>query len=503
MQHKFTKSLLATAILFGLTACGSSGGGGSSEPTTKANAAVDTAQNTTVNKSNATNTAKDNSKKEETITVPTVADNTNKNNATNQPIKNTTEPKAETKPVTAIKNIENLSGKATYTAQLDKSQSYINGERKSGKVELTADFDHKDISGKATFDMSGGYTYSTGRACRFNGQSACGTIRAYNSARANLKETLLTNNNGVLSFNGVAEGKIDEYGEITPIVGTYQGQISGENAENISGSITANSSAIYGVFNGTSEKLVAQEEKETISIPVVENQNDKSETTSTESNKLDSDTTTSNNANTSTSVDSKNELDKTENTNTGNTDKNDTVTDKVEEPIVTNWEDLLITPKITSSKIDWESTSKITGKATYFSQQSSADLKNGEKTYSSKTTPNTYTVLNADFDNRKVSGSSAIEFYQDDNKVGQAQINLNETNLYKDGSFNWSFNGNADGKIQVQGKSSENISGNYSGNVITSLSGQDRAKVNYSLSSDLDKSIKLTENTTKENLKIQ
>lgn len=419
MQHKFTKSLLATAILFGLTACGSSGGGGSSEPTTKANAAVDTAQNTTVNKSNATNTAKDNSKKEETITVPTVADNTNKNNATNQPIKNTTEPKAETKPVTAIKNIENLSGKATYTAQLDKSQSYINGERKSGKVELTADFDHKDISGKATFDMSGGYTYSTGRACRFNGQSACGTIRAYNSARANLKETLLTNNNGVLSFNGVAEGEIDEYGEITPIVGTYQGQISGENAENISGSITANASAIYGVFNGTSEELAAVKEPE---------------------------------------------------------------------PIVTNWETLPSIPKITASSDFGGYSDNITGKATYFSQKTKARLSSNGNNYSAKSTQNTYTVLNADFDTKKVSGSSVAEFYTDYEKIGQSQIEFKETNLYKNGSYKLDFTGLAEAKIQVVGKDVQNATGSYNGSISTN---NDASYVNYELYSDSDRTLNI------------
>lgn len=422
MQHKFTKSLLATAILFGLTACGSSGGGGSSEPTTKANAAVDTAQNTTVNKSNATNTAKDNSKKEETITVPTVADNTNKNNATNQPIKNTTEPKAETKPVTAIKNIENLSGKATYTAQLDKSQSYINGERKSGKVELTADFDHKDISGKATFDMSGGYTYSTDRACRFNGQSACGTIRAYNSARANLKETLLTNSNGVLSFNGVAEGEIDEYGEITPIVGTYQGQISGENAENISGSITANASAIYGVFNGTSEELAAVKEPE---------------------------------------------------------------------PIVTNWETLPSIPKITASSDFGGYSDNITGKASYFRQNTRAKLNNNGNSYSAKLTPDTYMILNADFDVKKVSGSAVSEFYKDDEKIAQSQVEFKETNLYRNGNYALDFTGVSEGKIQFAGQDAQNAMGSYNGSIRTS---SDYSTINYELYSDSDRSLNIKDN---------
>lgn len=161
MQRKFTKSLLATAILFGLTACGSSGGGGgSSEPTTKANTAVNTATKNTATTNattadstktltqtpssskantetakNNTNTATETPKKEETITVPTVIDSLNSSSktGTNQNITNDIKNEITSTSFKLDSN-GNPSGKAIYSSA-------------DGSLVLNADFDNRTISG--------------------------------------------------------------------------------------------------------------------------------------------------------------------------------------------------------------------------------------------------------------------------------------------------------------------------------------------------------------------
>lgn len=113
MKLTFSKTLLATAVMLGLTACSSGGGGGSNEPTT----------------SSANNTA--------SITVPNI--DTNNSNTVNNSA-NSMQPNATVPSITPstfkVASDGYATGKATYASA-------------TSSIRLDADFDNRTISGSA------------------------------------------------------------------------------------------------------------------------------------------------------------------------------------------------------------------------------------------------------------------------------------------------------------------------------------------------------------------
>lgn len=113
MKLTFSKTLLATAVMLGLTACSSGGGGGSNEPTT----------------SSANNTA--------SITVPNIDTNNSNtvNNSANSMQLNATVPSI-TPSTFKVASDGYATGKATYASA-------------TSSIRLDADFDNRTISGSA------------------------------------------------------------------------------------------------------------------------------------------------------------------------------------------------------------------------------------------------------------------------------------------------------------------------------------------------------------------
>lgn len=243
MQRKFTKSLLATAILFGLTACGSSGGGGSSEPTTKVNTAVETIKPSTTKPSGtSTNTTKPNNTgeatsttsgnavkpnntgtttpaavntdKQETITVPTVgndSENTTANLTNANDIQNEIK-----KSIFKLDNLGNPTGNAIYTSD-------------DGIIVLKANFDDRLISGNINaflveYEYWGKDSYSLR-----NSQGVKYLNMNYKNVKpfdisVDLQETSLYQFNGGYKFSGDATGK-SNHPEYSQLEGIYDGTI--------------------------------------------------------------------------------------------------------------------------------------------------------------------------------------------------------------------------------------------------------------------------------------
>lgn len=392
MKMTFTKSLLATAIIVGLTACGS--GGGSENNTT-----------------NATNTS-----------VNT--------------------------PITKV-DIEKLPGQAKYSATLDKKQSSVMGDARSGTVNLIADFTEKNIVGEVNFDPSDNYDREkTGRTRQCgNFYSSCTPYQSVgNYATVELENTTLTNNNGVLAFNGKASGLLYNNSRGTKIgshykdsdgidiEGTYQGQISGQRGEKISGKLDAKSHedvryAVNGVFNGEKVSEIQREKPAT----------EPTETTTVPTGTPPTETITV-----------------------------PTVTPSTENKSTEMvWGELPAIPKFETSTVSGYD-SKLKGKATYFSQNVHAYAHvNGEHLYS-KADGKSYIIVNADFDNKSINGSAAFNLYTYDNgrrdtevKKAQAELTFKNTALYK-ASSNLTFNGESSGKLLTESLK-ENLSGSYSG----------------------------------------
>lgn len=119
MKLTFSKTLLATAVMLGLTACSSGGGGGSNEPTT----------------SSANNTA--------SITVPNIDTNNSNtvNNSANSMQSNATVPSI-TPSTFKVGSDGYATGKATYASA-------------ESSIRLEADFDNRTISGSAVGEAEG------------------------------------------------------------------------------------------------------------------------------------------------------------------------------------------------------------------------------------------------------------------------------------------------------------------------------------------------------------
>lgn len=133
MQSTFKKTLLASLVLFGLTACGSGGGGGSSAPTTSSNtndnitvpnvSTPDTAWAPQLTNTSTQNTTS-NQNSDTAVTTPT----NSQNNGPQTPI--------VTPSTFKITNDGYATGRATYASA-------------NSSTVLNADFDKREISGYA------------------------------------------------------------------------------------------------------------------------------------------------------------------------------------------------------------------------------------------------------------------------------------------------------------------------------------------------------------------
>ena len=427
MKMTFTRSLLATAVMVGLTACGSGGGNSGN------NGATNSSTNTPVNM-----------------------------------------------PVTKIE-MEKLPGQAKYSGTLDKSQSSVMGDSRSGTVNFIADFTKNNIVGEVNFDPSDNYTReATGRTRQCGNYQSCTPYRSTgNYATVELENTTLTNNDGVLAFNGKASGTLYNNSRGTKsgrhyedsdgigIQGSYQGQISGQRGEKISGKLEAKSHedvryAVNGVFNG---EKVSEVQREQPTTPKVEPAKplETATTPKVESSK-----------------------------------PSETITVPVVTPTTENtpkevvWDKLPAVPKFEESSISGDY-SNLKGKATYLSQNVGASAEINGDNISSKADGKSYIILNADFDNKKINGSAAFNLYSSDNvKKAQAELEFKEAALYKNAN-RVAFNSEATGKIQTETLKTETLSGSYGGKTY-SYYGND-IDFKYDISSS-DKNIKITGSQT-------
>lgn len=446
MTMTFTRSLLATAVMVGLTACGSGGGNSGNNGAT--------------------------------------------NSSTNMPV-NT--------PVTKIE-MEKLPGQAKYSGALDKAQSSVMGDARSGTVNFIADFTKNNIVGEVNFDKSANYrTYTTSRArhrgCNYVGCQVITRHEEGNYATVELENTTLTNQNSVLAFNGKASGVLSNDGDKINIQGSYQGQISGQRGEKISGKLEAKSHedvryAVNGVFNG---EKVSEVQREQPTTPKVEPAKP-SETVTTPKVEVAKPTETA----TTSKVEPAKPLETATTPKVESSKPSETITVPVVTPTTENtpkevvWDKLPAVPKFEESSI-FGYGSNLKGKATYFSQNVDAYGEINGYHISSKADGKSYVILNADFDNKKINGSAAFNLYSSDNvKKAQTELEFKEATLYK--SNNWmTFNGETTGKILTETLKAENLSGFYNGS--TDSSHGESVDFRYNTSSS-DKNIKVSGSKT-------
>ena len=460
MKITFIRSLLATAVIIGLTACGSSNDGGNND------GAANTLTNTPTNT-----------------------------------------------PVTKVE-MEKLPGQAKYSGTLDKAQSSVMGDPRSGTVNFIADFTNSNIVGEVNFDKSANYrTYTTSgvryRGCNYVGCQVITRHEEGNYATVELENTTLTNQNGVLDFNGKASGVLSDAGDKVDIQGSYQGQISGQSGEKISGKLEVKSHedvryAVNGVFNGEKVSEVQREQSatpkvepakpvETVTTPKVESAKptETATTPKVESAKPTETVTTP-------------KVEPAKPTETATTPKvestkpSETITVPVVTPTTENtpkevvWDKLPAVPTIETSSVSG-SFSELKGKATYLSQNVGASAKINSDNIYSKTDGKSYAILNADFDNKKINGSAAFNLYSSDNvKKAQVELEFKEAALYKNDN-RVAFNSEATGKILTETLKTENLSGSYGGKTYQ-YNGNDIV-FEYDISSS-DKNIKITGSQT-------
>ena len=455
MKMTFTRSLLATAVMVGLTACGSGGGNSGN------NGATNSSTNTPVNM-----------------------------------------------PVTKIE-MEKLPGQAKYSGTLDKSQSSVMGDSRSGTVNFIADFTKNNIVGEVNFDPSDNYTReATGRTRQCGNYQSCTPYRSTgNYATVELENTTLTNNDGVLAFNGKASGTLYNNSRGTKsgrhyedsdgigIQGSYQGQISGQRGEKISGKLEAKSHedvryAVNGVFNG---EKVSEVQREQPTTPKVEPAKP-SETVTTPKVEVAKPTETA----TTSKVEPAKPLETATTPKVESSKPSETITVPVVTPTTENtpkevvWDKLPAVPKFEESSISGDY-SNLKGKATYLSQNVGASAEINGDNISSKADGKSYIILNADFDNKKINGSAAFNLYSSDNvKKAQAELEFKEAALYKNAN-RVAFNSEATGKIQTETLKTETLSGSYGGKTY-SYYGND-IDFKYDISSS-DKNIKITGSQT-------
>lgn len=132
------------------------------------------------------------------------------------------------------------------------------------------------------------------------------------------------------------------------------------------------------------------------------------------------------------------------------------------------WERLPAIPTVERSTITG-SGADLKGKATYFNTKATETFRIDDKygEFRSRRDKNEYIIFNADFDNKKISGTSAFNLVKNKEKVGQIQIDFKETTLYKTSQTELSFAGDAAAKFQTI-DSKFALSGIYNGNIVAS-----------------------------------
>ena len=396
--------------------------------------------------------------------------------------------------------MEKLPGQAKYSGALDKAQSSVMGDARSGTVNFIADFTKNNIVGEVNFDKSANYrTYTTSRArhrgCNYVGCQVITRHEEGNYATVELENTTLTNQNSVLAFNGKASGVLSNDGDKINIQGSYQGQISGQRGEKISGKLEAKSHedvryAVNGVFNG---EKVSEVQREQPTTPKVEPAKP-SETVTTPKVEVAKPTETA----TTSKVEPAKPLETATTPKVESSKPSETITVPVVTPTTENtpkevvWDKLPAVPKFEESSI-FGYGSNLKGKATYFSQNVDAYGEINGYHISSKADGKSYVILNADFDNKKINGSAAFNLYSSDNvKKAQTELEFKEATLYK--SNNWmTFNGETTGKILTETLKAENLSGFYNGS--TDSSHGESVDFRYNTSSS-DKNIKVSGSKT-------
>ena len=155
------------------------------------------------------------------------------------------------------------------------------------------------------------------------------------------------------------------------------------------------------------------------------------------------------------------------------------------------WERLPAIPTVERSTITG-SGADLKGKATYFNIQATTSLKIDGKygEFNSRRDKNEYIIFNADFDNKKISGTSAFNLVKNKEKVGQMQIDFKETTLYKTSPTELSFVGDATGKLQTI-DSKLALSGIYNGSILHS---GDELYLRYELNAPKEKGTVISDN---------
>ena len=156
------------------------------------------------------------------------------------------------------------------------------------------------------------------------------------------------------------------------------------------------------------------------------------------------------------------------------------------------WERLPAIPTVERSTITG-SGADLKGKATYFNTKATQYFSiDGKYDFKSRRDKNEYIIFNADFDNKKISGTSAFNLVKNKEKVGQMQIDFKETSLYKTSSEHLSFAGDATGKLQTI-DSKLALSGIYNGH--TQASG-DYLYLHYELNAPEEKGTVISDSIT-------
>lgn len=133
------------------------------------------------------------------------------------------------------------------------------------------------------------------------------------------------------------------------------------------------------------------------------------------------------------------------------------------------WEALPLIPKIETSTVTGQN-GNLKGKATYFSKNAGAYFQTNPNEISptySRVDKESFIILNADFDNKSINGTSAYNFKNNETgeKIAQVQVTFKDATLYKDPSrAKLTFAGDSIGKMQTK-DNKYLLSGEYKGNI--------------------------------------
>lgn len=135
-------------------------------------------------------------------------------------------------------------------------------------------------------------------------------------------------------------------------------------------------------------------------------------------------------------------------------------------------------PKIETSTASGYGT-ELKGKATYFYKGDLKDIQLASSGFPGRTHSHGYILLNADFDNKKINGSSAFivnSFFETEPNINrQVELTFEDTSLYK-GNNRLVFDGKTTGRLISEDLKVENLSGGYSGDI---SSNSEKLYLNY------------------------